>query len=309
MNTSRPSAPVILACVIGCTIICGCIVAFGLLKPDPAADPELEAGIQSELGRLRQDLADRDRTLEKIQSELAQLRAAPAATPASRGLTEAEVRRIVAEAVTNRGEIAASVAEEVEEAEAGAFDLGRELSGMIAQEFDWDERQKVWAKIKEKGQFKEAIAWFKQRAKDLPNDPEAHADLADAYLALINSGTVGYMEMGPISAAADKSLDRALELDDHHWRSRFNKAMSYSFWPDAMGKKPAAIQHFEILAGQQSKVAPEPQHAMTHLFLGNLYAQRGEMDKARQNWSRGLEIDPDNADLKKQIASHPPAGN
>ncbi|MCB9832655.1 MAG: tetratricopeptide repeat protein [Planctomycetes bacterium] len=292
-----------------CVVAAGAVATYTFLSPQSVQETRLDSGLKAELGELRQAIEDQNDAMAGLRQELSDLRAR---SNRSSGLGEAEVRRLVAAALEERPAAATAAmtggAENGDHPEA-EFNLERTLTEMISGDFDWDARQRYWAKIKEKGLYKEAIAWFKARAKNAPNDPEAQADYADACIALINSGQIGYVEMGPLSMQADAAWDRALELDDHHWRSRFSKAVSYTFWPDAMGKKPEAIRHFEILAEQQSQVAPEPRHAQTHLFLGNIYAQQGNMEKARASWEQGLKLDPNNEELKKQIAGSGGAGH
>ena len=92
-----------------------------------------------------------------------------------------------------------------------------------------------------------------------------------------------------------------LELDDRHWEARFSKAVSYTFWPEFLGKRKPAIQHFETLVAQQEAMPASPEQAQTYLYLGNLL-QRTDPAQARELWSKGARRHPDNQELAKKLA-------
>ena len=52
-------------------------------------------------------------------------------------------------------------------------------------------------------------------------------------------------EKGELATAADKVFDKALELDDRQRDARFTKAVTLTFWPDFLGKKPEAKRTWE----------------------------------------------------------------
>ena len=112
---------------------------------------------------------------------------------------------------------------------------------------------------------------------------------------------VGCGGEGRVYRKGDTAYDRALELDGEHWRARFNKAISLSFWPAALGKQPEAIKHFEILVDQQGSGRTHPGHPETHYYLGNMYLQMGDREKAIATWEAGLAKVPDHENLRKQI--------
>jgi tetratricopeptide (TPR) repeat protein len=103
---------------------------------------------------------------------------------------------------------------------------------------------------------------------------------------------------------ADGAFDQALELDPRHWDARFSKAISLAFWPPIFGKQAGAVKNFETLMLQQEEAggASQPQYAQTYQFLGNLYMQQGNSQKAREIWSRGLRFFPNDATLKESLA-------
>ena len=145
------------------------------------------------------------------------------------------------------------------------------------------------------------IASFERLAAMSPNNPDLQAELGDAYLQkLFDVGT------GPTAALygekADAAYDAALALDAEHWDARFNKAVSLSLWPTFLGKGSEAIEQFEILIDQQRKREARPEFAQSYYYLGNMYLETGNAEKARRAWSEGLEAFPDSDILRDQLA-------
>src|SRR5690606_34168536 len=126
------------------------------------------------------------------------------------------------------------------------------------------------------------------------------ADLGDALVQKLMTAD-NQAETATLGMSADAAYTAALELDPTHWRARFAKAVGYTFWPHFLGKKTEAIRHFEILIEQQEAGAPQEGYQETYLFLGNLYDQRGEGEKARAVWERGLRLHPGSAGLKERL--------
>lgn len=244
-------------------------------------------------------LRDLESRSEALEQRLAALEGR-AATPVrlDQGAIEAAVRR----ALEAQGALlaAAAPASEAEATEAAA----RKSVGDIVTELlaaDEDEHALIWKALAEEGRADEVLAALVERAKADPNDPERQLELAQAYLARISE--VGNSPLaGTYATAADRAFDRALEVDPNHWEARFYKAVSLSFWPPVLGKQAAAIQEFETLVAQQSKLVPAAHHAESHLLLGNLYQQIGQHEKALAAWRLGAELFPSHAGLAQQIA-------
>ncbi|MEM9803430.1 MAG: tetratricopeptide repeat protein, partial [Planctomycetota bacterium] len=163
------------------------------------------------------------------------------------------------------------------------------------------ESTELWKRIVAEGLVDEVLAVYAAAAEANANDPEAQLALGEAYLGVTQEAGASPLA-GKYATLADQALDRALDLDPQHWDARFTKATALSFWPPIFGKQAAAIQQFEILVDQQKGMTPNPYHANTHLLLGNMYQQTGQMDKALQAWNSGLEMYPGNSDLAAQIA-------
>jgi hypothetical protein len=158
------------------------------------------------------------------------------------------------------------------------------------------EQPGAWRKARAAGRMDELIEMFELAAKAFPNDVDKQMALADAYLAYVQVDGTKWA----LTAKADQQFDRVLAIDDRHWRARFSKAMSYTFWPDIHGKKPEAISHFGILVEQQDSLPVEDRHAQTYLFLGNLLEGK-DPARAREVWQRGARRHPNDEELRRKV--------
>ena len=266
----------------------------GSLNSDQQA---LVEGNQKQLIALREEIENISRRLDSLSQRPA-------------GLDASTVQRMIEKAargtdMVGTGETSAlmeGAQEEKPVSESGeGLNFDATMAQLVADPSNWEGRQAIWAKLRKAGKLDEAIAWLEERARASANDPEAHCDLAEAYIAKIQVAGNDFALLSSLSQKADKEFDRVLEIDDHHWRGRLQKAISLSFWPPIMGKQGEAIRQFEILAEQQKSKPPQKNFATTYMFLGNMYAQQGKMKKARAAWQQGLAVDPDNQNLQNAL--------
>ena len=170
---------------------------------------------------------------------------------------------------------------------------------VLRKEGDREAREAIWKKVKEAGKMNEVIAALTKQAEEQPNNADVRLELGNAYLQQV-FGAQG-PEQGRYAMAADQAFDNALAIDPGHWEARLTKAISLSHWPAAFGKSGEAISQFETLLEQQSRMTPAPGHAHTYYYLGNLYLNTGQKDKAREIWQTGLKKFPQNSGLQKQL--------
>ena len=173
----------------------------------------------------------------------------------------------------------------------------------------WDDREALWEQVREAGLLDEVVARMEERSELDPNNPESHVQLGEAYLQKVFEAGNG-PAAGQWAMKADGAYDAALALDDAHWGARYSKAVSLSFWPPVFGKQAEAVTHFETLIGQQESHGDYQEgYETTYLWLGNLYEQLGQPDKAQQTWSQGALLYPEFGDLADKLALAQGAGN
>lgn len=264
-----------------------------------------------ELGR-DPDLSGRiDRLVERLDRLEARELDGKARPGAGTSVDPERIEALVEAALARRGseapERTAAAIEPPQDAAAAAatdFDLNRTIAQLTSPDLGNDEREALWKRVAAAGAHDAVIAALEERAKNAPGDADAQADLGEAYVQKLIGNRLPQSESGALAMKSDAAYDRALAIDETHWRARFNKAISLAFWPAPMGKQPVAIKNFEILIEQQKNAPPKPGHAATHLFLGNLYLQTGEKAKALETWRAGLEKFPDDAALAGQIKAN-----
>jgi tetratricopeptide (TPR) repeat protein len=253
------------------------------------ADPGPSA---AELGATLAELtAEQARLAERLAGLPAQAPSAPGSSRAPvQDLDEAiaayMARQLEVGPSDGQGDVLAADAESVAIAD-------RILSGQL----DDDEVEALWQKLREEERIDAVLAEIERQAGLAPNNPDLQNELGKAYLQKLFD--VG---IGPVAAEwgekADHAFDRALELDDTHWEARFQKALALSNWPTFLGKQGESMRNFEILVEQQERGTPASHHAYTYLFLGNLYDQSGEREKALDMWKRGATRFPKSAELQ-----------
>jgi len=243
----------------------------------------------------------------RTTSAIADLEARQSAV--ERGLEElrlglADVAALQRRAVAERVEVPTAAREEPKVAAkvAAPSGIAATMERLLAGELDGDAEEAAWREIADAGKLDEMVARMEERAAARGNDPDAQTELGKAYLQkTFRAG--GGPEAGLWATKADKAFDKALGVDDHHWESRFQKAVSLSFWPPMLGKQTDAVKQFETLVAQQEASGTKSSgFAATYLFLGNMHFQMGAKDKAIAAWKQGAAQFPDHAELAKKLA-------
>lgn len=292
MMTSSPALahPLVSALLAG-VVAAG--VAFALRPAEPAPDQGGAAELQRAVGELQQ-------AQQQLAARLDALAAAPAAAAARSepertgpaAPTDQQVAAAVEAYLRQRGSGAAA---EAADGAAAAYDVDAEFAALKGTDFFGNAA--AWKRAHAAGKLDEIIARFEAQAKANPGSPDAQMQLAKAYLAYTSIDPSKY----EFSLKADGAFDKVLDLDDRHWEARFSKAVSYTFWPEFLGKRKPAIQHFETLVAQQEAMPASPEQAQTYLYLGNLL-ERTDPAKAKDVWAKGARRHPENQELAKKLA-------
>lgn len=266
------------------------------MRPNPAPAPATDsaATLQREVAALQEAQAD-------LRRQLAAIKDAPTAAPAPRTVDRVELPTVstdqVAAAVeaylSKRGGGQASGAATTAASAAAGFTMETDFAELVGTSM-WDQPE-LWKRAHAAGVMDEVIKKFEVEAAAHPNDTKKQMELARAYNSYLQMDSSKWA----LSAKSDQVYDHVLELDNKHWEARFSKAISYTFYPDFLGKKPDAIKHFELLVEQQESMVAEPDQAQTYMYLGNLLEQR-DPARAKEIWARGARRHPDNADLVKK---------
>jgi hypothetical protein len=164
----------------------------------------------------------------------------------------------------------------------------------------YDRKQSAWKQLAEGSKLDPAIKELERRMTENPHAPEIPATLGQAYLQ--KCATIqDVREQGILAMKADQVFDAALNLDASNWEARFTKAMAMSYWPTQMNKGNEVIEHFATLITQQETQPPQSHFAQSYLWLGKEYEKYGRADYARGVWQRGLELFPQNQELRARL--------
>jgi tetratricopeptide (TPR) repeat protein len=178
-------------------------------------------------------------------------------------------------------------------------DLVRGLKGKRLGPDDTN-RLFAWLTVR-KDRIGAVIAAIQKEIEADPTNPDLQVALATAYVADLTNNTMPGPQQGIVWAKASAAYDAAIKLEPEHWTARFGKAFGTSMAPEFLGMRPESIRQFEELLEIQKRKAPEPHFAGTYFRLGTLYKDAGNVEKARELWSEGLRLFPDNEELKGTI--------
>lgn len=287
-------APLILAACLAAAVT-SAAVSWVMTPTAGAATPPADTTA------LTERLAELERKLDELaRRELTA--AAPAARENVPSVDPAAIERGIRAWLTEnaaRPEVAATLAKAAgaEPVEA-AFDPATTATALW--QLDWEEQAERWQELS-KEERAALVEHIETLAKAQPNSADMQVRLGEAYVQMILAPGTGFMEMAKWGQLSDRQFTKALELDDHHWDARFNKAMGLAHQPAILGSRPKAIEHFETLLGQQERLAPEARHAQVYLVLGNLWAEQGDKEKAREIWERGSKRHPSSRELTERL--------
>jgi tetratricopeptide (TPR) repeat protein len=161
--------------------------------------------------------------------------------------------------------------------------------------------ERIYQELRDAGRMDELLEGLKAQVEDDPSNPELRVTLGIAYLEKLFGLKGASREAGMLAMGADRSFDRALELDPNNVKGRFSKAVALSNWPPFMGKTSLAIEQFELLIKQSEQGSVSEPFSQPYLFLGNMHLRSGEREKAISVWNRGLQHFPGDAQLLAQL--------
>jgi hypothetical protein len=159
----------------------------------------------------------------------------------------------------------------------------------------------------EYGQHERAIKFFESLVEADPNDLNKRLELSAAYVDKIPTcgGIAAVVSKGQLATKALDQLKAALKQSPDWWPGLYASSMNHLHWPRALRHTPHAIKHLKHCLQIQSASgdpAGRPYYVRTHILIGDAYAKNGDHDAARKAWRRGLELFPDNPELKKRLA-------
>ncbi len=151
------------------------------------------------------------------------------------------------------------------------------------------------------GEIDETVAGLQEAVEKDPTNPELQTALATALVGKLVNATQPGPAQGQVWGLANAAYEAALRNDPEHWQARSGQAFGTSMIPGFLGQRPKAIKQFEELRKRQESIAPEKHFSQTYYRLGSLYKEEGNVEKAREIWQKGLDLFPNNKDLKDAL--------
>lgn len=266
-------------------IACFCALAlsaFAVLKdprqPPPLHEPTIDSSLTDRVSELEGSVSRLSRRIDElVRSDV----------PAKRSESAAAVE----EPITSSAEKADSLSEE----SLSLFD------DLIDGHLPLEDRLAALRALGKEGLLAEASQELRDLVALDPESADLQFLLGSSLASALRSGGVSAQEAAALAREARSSLSSALESDPEHWEARFTRAMLNAFAPGASGRQPEAIADLKRLAEAQDRVRPQPRDASTWYFLGNLYLQQQQKDKAKEAWSTGARLFPDDSRFGEKL--------
>jgi len=180
-------------------------------------------------------------------------------------------------------------------------DFSQPLQTLLSPQSNYAQKQAAWKELQDTHQLDQAISDLERAVKVDSSVAEYSAALGEAYVQKLRT-LQDFREQSILAIKADQSFDQALKLNPSSWEARYWKALSLSYWPDALNKTGAVIDNLVTLVEQQESQSPHPQFAQTYLLLGEQYLKVGYTDDAREAWRRGVSLFPADNMLREKLA-------
>ncbi len=149
------------------------------------------------------------------------------------------------------------------------------------------------------GEYDRSLEFFGKLVAENPNQPNALMNFGYAHVDKIP--VEGAITAVILANTALEHFTAALEIEET-WLSRYTRGNSYMYWPAIFGRTQAGIDDLERaieLAKQEEK---KPFHGRAWAALGDGFWRLSDPKKAAETWRRGLELYPENQEIKDRLA-------
>jgi tetratricopeptide (TPR) repeat protein len=296
MATNRQDKWLLPTGLAALALVVGTVALLRDVGPDAPLAPVFTAPAQS----VSEETLRRE--IESLKQRLVVLESS---TGRQEVFDQARIDEMVAKAVAGRsGPDGAPAVDSASASSQGAMAaaIAAGLVEELAQVPFGPQRDELWKKLQEAGGVDAAVAYFERAAASQPGSADAQTNLGAAYIQKMLQTQDEHQRI-ELGKKIEGQFDQALALQPDHWEARFRKAVGLTYGPALSGRQSEAIGHFEKLVAQQAGQPASAQFAQTYLYLGRLYAQRGDAERAQQVWQQGLLRHPQDPELR-QFSPH-----
>ena len=141
---------------------------------------------------------------------------------------------------------------------------------------------------------------FEKLAEDHPGSDTVFLNWGYAYVDKIPAA--GAVTQVILADTALKRFSAAIEIEES-WLALYTRGNSYVYWPAIFGRTKFGIADLEkaVAASEALGEAAPAYHAHAYAALGDGHWRLGELETAREWWSKGLHRFPGDSDLKQRL--------
>ncbi|MEM7353514.1 MAG: tetratricopeptide repeat protein [Acidobacteriota bacterium] len=159
-----------------------------------------------------------------------------------------------------------------------------------------DYRQAVIAS----GEYDRSLAFFEQLVADNPEAPNAFLNFGYAHVDKIP--VEGAITAVILANTALTHFTTALEMEET-WLVRYTRGNSYLYWPAIFGRAQDGVDDLLRAIEMAEGVEKKPFHGRAWAALGDGYWRLEDPEKAAETWRKGLELYPENEEIKDRLAN------
>lgn len=148
------------------------------------------------------------------------------------------------------------------------------------------------------GQYDRGLEFFAKLVEEHPDAPNAFLNFGFAHVDRIP--VEGAITQVILANSALGHFTTALELEET-WLGLYTRGNSYLFWPAIFGRAQLGVDDLLKAMEYTEKGELHKHYGRTYVALGDGYWRLEDVDKARQTWKKGLELFPDNPELKTRL--------
>lgn len=151
----------------------------------------------------------------------------------------------------------------------------------------------------ESKEYDRCIKFFEKLVADNPNSANAFLNYGFAYVDKIPAS--GAITQVILANTALSHFTRSIELRPS-WIALYTRGNSYLYWPKIFGRASLGVSDLERAMRMQKEDRKRSYHVRAYISLGDGHWKMDEIEKARAVWKEGIELFPDNSQLKARLA-------
>ena len=147
------------------------------------------------------------------------------------------------------------------------------------------------------GEYDRCLAFFEKLVAEHPKKPNLWMNYGYAHVDKIP--VEGAITQVILANTALGHFSTSLELEET-WLGRYTRGNSYLYWPAIFGRTQLGIDDLNRAIEMAGETESRPYHGRAWAALGDGYWRLDDPEKAGKTYRKGLELYPDNQELKER---------